>query len=854
MLIPVLMIAAMTEVTAQNVAGTVFDQRTNEPLPGVNVLVDGTVTGTATRADGRFQLNVNFAGGPVTLVVSFVGYTTTRIQVDGPTSDLRIGLTESRVMGDDIVVSATRREERIMESPVTIQRVDSRQIQNISSPDLYSGLQHLQGIDLNSSSMLFTTINTRGFNSAKPERTIQLADYADTQIPSLNFSASNLNGIPEIDIESVEIIHGPASALYGANAFNGVVNVISKDPFLYPGITAQARYGEREMYDFSIRIADTFACDRMAYKIVGQYFEANDWMATSMDPQFTSLYGPNDPRGYDAVNMYGDIAINFAQIFAGTPNEMLGQAIGTVYMNGFTEQELLRDNKAKNLKLVGNLQYLITDRLKASYEYKFAQGAATYQSTSRYRFDDFRLQTHKLELTGENFVVRGYTIEDDSGDTYDLTFLGAFLNREAASLFVPAYAQAFAAVFLAGGTPAEAHAAARDATRDIRFNVNAPKGSPAASRVEAVRSNADASVGGAGFDVNSRINHVEGQYNYDFNDIELTFGGSYRQFRLNSNGSLFDDEGGVIENSEFGLYLQAGTKLMDDRLALLAAVRYDDFKNFDGNISPRVSAVYTVGDNRQHNFRASFQTAFRSPTQLDQYIMLDIGQIILLGNIGDGFNGFTIPSVQAGNPQPISIAPLKVEQVKTVELGYKGILMPDLYLDATFYMSWYDDFIGAIRFINQADFRPTQVWTNANESVSTMGFSLGLNYYLRREANFMASYTYASLDDSNLNDPIIPAFNTPEHKYSIGVSGEPIANLTYSLNYKWVQEHRYEMPFAEGNVPDYFTLDGHIAYNFVDWNSTLKVAGQNLTNNRHIQTYGAPTIGRLVFAALTVNF
>ncbi len=854
-----LLLAPLNSAQAQEIRGTVVDEVTNETLPGVNVVIEGTVQGTATRGDGTFSLRANFDAGPVTIVASFIGYNPRRIVVDGPTDDLVIRLRESRVMGDDIVVSASRREERIMEAPVTIERVDARQISNLTSPDLYTGLAHLKGIDLNTSSMLFTTINTRGFNSAKPERIIQLNDYADTQIPSLNFTAGNLNGIHEIDIESVEIIHGPASALYGANAFNGVINIISKDPFLHPGITAQVRGGERELFEGAIRVAQPFLDDRLGVKIVASYFQADDWVASNMDPQFTSLYGADDIRRYDAVNMYGDIALNFAELLAGTPNAPIGNAIGTVYMPGFTEEELVDDNTARNFRFVGNAQYLLTDNLKLSYEYKYASGSATYQSTSRYRFDNFQLQTHKAELSSDDFMIRAYTIADDSGDTYDLTFYGAFLNQQVAPQFVQTYAQAFASVFTQpGATHQEAHEAAFNATQNSRFDITDPANAELRDtiRENAIWFDADGNPQlGAGFNVASRINHVEGQYNFDIDRVEVTAGASYRQFQLNSDGSLFEDEPDeTIDNYEYGFYAQAGISVLDERLRFLGALRYDDFRNFDGAFSPRISAVYSLGDRRQHNFRVAFQSAFRSPTQLDQYIQLDIGQLILLGNIRDGFQGFDLASVQAGNPQPISIAPLKTEQVRTFETGYKGIILDNLYLDTSFYINWYEDFIGAIRFIDGSTNRPTQVWTNAQESVRSTGFSAGLNYYFMRELNFMGSYTYSHLDASGVTDPIIPAFNTPEHKFSLGVNGQPFRNFNYNVNLRWSEEHRYEMPFAEGIVPSYYTIDAQVNYRIPDYYTTIKVGATNITDNQHIQTYGSPTIGRMVFTTLTFEF
>lgn len=874
-------------VQAQEVTGVVVDESTGEPLAGVNVLVVGTFTGASTNSIGNFTIRPNFSDGPVLIRFSYIGYRSLELQISEADANqpLRVELEEQLIMSQGVIVSASRRPEALMEAPVQVTRLGLQQVRDLTSPDLYSSLSHLQGVDLNTSSMLFTTINTRGFNSAKPERIIQLNDYVDMQIPSLNFAAGNLNGVPELDIESVEIIHGPASALYGANAFNGVINIISKDPFVHQGISAMVRGGERNLFEGALRYADTFMDNRLAVKVNASYFRADDWAATSLDPQSRAVepnqypfgspasYDPSQsPRGYSAVNRYGDIGLNFEELLVGTSLEAtgIGPVIGIVYMPGYTELELLPDNTAENLKANGSVHYLITDNLKAMYEYKYASGSATYQSTSRYRFEDFALHTHRFELSSNDFMFRAYTVSDDSGDTYDLNFTGINLSFSRAPQFVPAYAIRFANEFQSHGDAARAHEAARAAASPLLLR---PGTDAFDQAFERITSNPDNFVGGgSGFAVSSRINHAETQYNFDIDDfVDMTVGGSFRQFNLNSNGTLFEDEPDEsIINYEYGAYAQGILGFMDNRLKLTLGGRADGFKNFDIYFSPRASVVYTLGADRQHNFRLSWQNAFRSPTQLDQYIELDVGPIILYGNIGDGFDGYTIPSVQAfgasGNPgllQEVSFDALKVEQVNTFEFGYKGVLFQDLFVDLSLYTSEYTDFIGSTRFWGQqsgerpnpaaGEGRPTQVWTNAQQAVTAYGASIGLNYYFIRELNFMATYTWSYLDTDDLTDPIIPAFNTPEHKYSLGINGTPFQNFNYSVNYKWVEGHTYEMPFAQGFIDTYWTLDAQMNYRLPDYYTTIKIGGQNLTDNQFIQTYASPTLGRMVYAAITVE-
>ncbi len=302
--------------SAQNVSGVVTTSDFG-PTPGVNVVVDGTFVGTATGADGRFALEVDFSNGPRVLRMSYTGYETQRVTVAGPTTSLDVVLEPQVLQGGDVVVTASRQEETILEAPVTIERIGAAQLARMPSTEIVASMDRLKGVDVSRSSMLISSISTRGFNSAKAERVIQLVDGVDFVDPVLSLYAGNLTGVPEIDIEGVEIVYGANSALYGANAFNGVVQFQTKDPFLFTGPSVQVRGGERGMYEFQGRFAQKVT-DRFAYKVVGSYFEADDYVATNFSTLTTiadnfepdgSVRAANDPRGADVVNRYGEAVL-----------------------------------------------------------------------------------------------------------------------------------------------------------------------------------------------------------------------------------------------------------------------------------------------------------------------------------------------------------------------------------------------------------------------------------------------------------------------------------------------------------------------------------------------------------------
>ncbi|TGE15645.1 TonB-dependent receptor [Hymenobacter elongatus] len=871
---------AQDDVTVSGVVKT----ETGEALPGATVFVKGTFIGSSTDREGKFQLRADFSTPPVVLSVSFVGYESREITLQQPDRAVQVQLKVNSVLTSEVIASASRVEEGILQAPVTVEKLNAQQVERITTADLQGGLAQYKGIDVNSTSLLMNSISTRGFNSAKSERLIQLTDYFDTQSPSLNLNAGNLTGLPELDVESVEIIHGPASALYGANAFNGVLLLNSKDPFVSEGLSVRVRGGERSYFDGQLRYAQKLG-EKFAFKIVGSYTTANDWLAENNGATSTVVERRNNAEGsalgYDAVNRYGDVGgFTFTNdptnpAYATTPPSLRGK---TVFMPGFSEKELIADdNKAKSLKIHPTLSYLLTDNIKMTVGANYARGTATYQSSSRYRLRDFGTNQLHGEIKGTKWFLRGQTVQDFGANSYDLSFLGGFIQNSPVS---PAggvtYAQRFYGTYLgalqAGRTPEQAQAAA-----------NATQLQTSDPRFQELRSQiiSDATPGrGANLNPSSYLNEGNAQYNFSLAEgTDLIVGAAYRKFRLGSNGNFFSDDNARIQNNELGGYAQLTQTLLDDRLKLALAGRVDDFKNFSPAFSPRASAVYSVGEDKQHNFRASFGRAFRSPTQLDQYIRIDIGQVVLLGNVDNGFQGFNIT-----NLAPLDLAKLKLERLSTYEVGYKGTFRDKIVVDVNYFQSYYNDFIGAQRFIGNRDgSRPTkeqldaeraratqtpagtpyqdrnsqtrilQVWTNANQEVQTQGAALGVSYNVIRPLTITANYSLNVIKQDKLPEGFQTFFNTPKHKYNIGANGLVSRHFNYSVNYRWAEGHSYEMPFAVGTLQDYSSVDAYVGYVIPKVFTTIQVGGSNLFGSNNTQVYGGPNIGRLIFAGLLID-
>ncbi|TRX12460.1 TonB-dependent receptor domain-containing protein [Flavobacterium gawalongense] len=742
---------------AQNSISGIVTDSNNQPIPGANIKIVGETAGSITDIDGRFTLNSS-KKPPFVIIVTSVGYGSQKVTVSSNNQKVAVKLADEETKLNEIVVSASRTPERVLESPVTIERMNIADIKKTASATFYDGLENLKEVQMNTSSLSFKSINTRGFATVANTRFMQLVDGMDNSSPLLNFVLGNMIGVSEIDVQSVELLPGASSALYGANAFNGILFMNSKSPFTSQGITAYAKFGQtsqeaagsNDFIDYGVRMAHAFS-SKLAGKVNFTYMRGTDWYATNYNDKTHSGIDRSNVN-YDGINVYGDeVSTNIKGV--GQALASLGLISGAavnllpnynVSRTGYNEVDLT-DNKASNTKIDFSLHYrpFGNENLEVIWQSKFGFGNAVYQGANRYYLNNFFMQQHKLEFKGKNFFVRGYTTTEDGGESYDMLFTGININRKWKDdkTWFGQYAGAYIQSTLAGMTPENAHIIARNTADTGRFLPGTPEFKAAFNSVIA-----DPSVlSGSKLVDNSKIYHSDA--NYNFKDIikfaEIQVGGSFRLYELNSHGRIYTDANGPINYNEYGAYGQLTKRFLEDRLKFTGSVRYDKSKNFDGSVSPRISLVYSGGESKKHNFRASFQTGFRNPSTQDQYIGFNVGSAILLGSapdnltrysetlpvstaVGQAFaggssvvmtglnaynNSYTASSVQAfgalAASDPIAGSALlrktnvnyvKPEQVKAFELGYRS-LIKDVSIDINGYYNIYNDFIGNLNVV-----------------------------------------------------------------------------------------------------------------------------------------------------------
>ena len=413
-----------------SISGKVADGVSGDPLAGVNIIVKGRVLGTITDTNGAFSLTVNDPP-PLTLVLSFVGYRSQEIEItNANTSGLDIKLEEQTILGQEVVVSASRVEESILKSPVTVEKLDLLTIRQTPAPDFYDALANIKGVQFTSSSLNFPQINTRGFATIANVRFVQMVDGIDTQAPLLNFPTGNIVGIGELDTESMELLPGTASALYGPNAFNGVLLMNSKSPFEYQGLSAQIKGGlttsdaqgeSYPFYSFNARYAKAFN-NKFAFKVNFAYMLAEDWHGNDYRTDINNPESDVDlsrSKDFDGVNLYGDEL----ELAVPVPN------VGVIHRTGWKEEDIVDNYDAKSIKGDVALHYRINDNLEALYNYRYGGGSSVYQGSQKYALRDFTQQFHKVELRSDHFFIRGYVTMTDAGDSYNMGALGTYLNE-----------------------------------------------------------------------------------------------------------------------------------------------------------------------------------------------------------------------------------------------------------------------------------------------------------------------------------------------------------------------------------------------------------------------------------------
>jgi len=976
-----LLMACLFTITAQaqsvTISGSVSNATSKEKVPAVSVVVKGTSQGTYSNPDGEFTLKVSKL--PVTLVFSSVGYETQEITVSDASAPVKVDFKVNNSLGQEVVVAATRAPQRLLESPVTVERMSGAVLRSLPAPTVYESITNLKGVDVHTASLTFRTVTTRGFVSSGNTRLNQLVDGMDNQAPGLNFSVSSIVGLTDLDVDNVEVLAGSSSALYGSGGMNGTVLITSKNPFKYQGLSFNVKQGimhadskQRSAAPYTnvaMRWAKSIK-DKVAFRLSGELIRGSDWQADDYRNKqqigiLSSVVGgnrQNDPN-FNGVNIYGDeTSVNIGQLAAllsssinsavlaqsgglvnlqasansyfaaiGNPtypsNAQVAGFIGlfpsnvqpaaqlytpmylgltrnyfgnsnNVTRTGYEEKSLV-DYNTLNVKLNAGVHVNITNRVEASFNSYFGTGTTVYTGANRYSLRNFKMAQHKLEFKGKTWMLRGYTTQENAGDSYIGDALGAFMNEawkpsvnssslpNIAASWYPQYILNFSEGRRQSNgllSDIQLHTAARSAADVGRYLPGTTAFNNAAQTIKNTPVNR---ANGAKFLDKSDLYAGEGQINISeaghFSDkLDVLVGANWKQWVMNSQGTIFSDTASAIRVNEYGGYIQLKKKFIKDVLTLIASGRYDKQTNFEGRFTPRVAAVIKVA--KDNNIRLSYQTAYRFPSNQNQYISLRLGggSSYLIGCLPEfqsyyklsttrpGYTAESVLAYRAGTPADSSrlvraqYSTVKPETVNSYEIGYKGVIGKRLLVDGYFYYSKFKDFLLSVA-VAQSQIANSKLGVyspfstdnisyvqNSTQTVTSQGWGVSMEYRVIK--NYVV---YGNVFSDELKD--VPAgavtyFNAPKYRFNIGLRNDNVyKNIGFNVVFKWQDDNYYEGTFVSGTLPHFGWWDAQVSYRPAGTKSTFRIGGTNIGNNYQRTGFGSPYVGGLYYMSYGWN-
>ncbi len=679
----------------------------------------------------------------------------------------------------EFVITASRLKENISQSPVSVEKVTLETIKQSAAPSFFDALENTKGVQMLTPSLGFRVINTRGFANTTNVRFAQLVDGMDNQAPHLGAPIANALGPNDLDIESVEIIPGVASALYGMNAINGLANFVTKDPFAYGGLSLQQKLGfnragtaggAKPFYETSLRWAYTIH-PKLAFKVNATYLGGNDWVAndlSDLNPNAnvsTGLTGIDNPA-FDPVNAYGNESPNRRTLLLNGKNYVVART-------GYQEQDVI-DYGLRNVKGDVSLAYAPNSETRLSYIYRFADLDNVYQRANRFRLDRYQLQQHGISYSGKTLQLKAYLNLENTGNSYNARSMAENIDKtfKSDNEWFTAYGTNFTNALSDGATVADAHRLARGITDAGRPQPGTYEFQQMIDQLGDIN-NWDY---GAALRVKSRMVHAEGQLNItkEFlpsfsrsTRLEVLMGADHRTYVIIPDGNYFinpEEPGKNLLYNKTGMFLQVSRYAFQEKVKLGATMRIDKNEYFQLTWNPRFTMVYTPV--YSHNIRFSFQTGYRFPSVFEAFSNVNSGGVKRVGGLPvmssgifeSAYNRPSIDAFQTAVNKDVNTAGLTTdeaivnnkdllrkndytyiqpERINSLEVGYRSDwLNGDLQVDIDFYYNRYEQLIAQVEMNVPKTDNPDSIpfylydrskqdryrmWTNSKTIATTSG-------------------------------------------------------------------------------------------------------------------------------------
>jgi iron complex outermembrane receptor protein len=813
---------------------------------------------------------------------------------------------------DEIVVTASRRTELLLQAPVSVRLADSSFLGRSSSASKFDALEHLQGVQMITPSMGFRILNARGFANTTNVRFAQLVDGMDVQSPHIGAPIGNALGPGDLDLQKVEVLPGIASALYGMNTVNGLADMMTRDPFLHTGLSIQQKTSVTHLGDPSSSAGLFSQTDlrwahmmnpRFAFKINLGLTSGKDWIADDRTDQnatanqSTGLTGEDNPAK-DPINSYGNESSNRKTL-------TLDGKSYVVARTGYAEKELTNSD-VRNMRGDLALHYKFNKGSSIVLSGRVAQLDNIYQRANRFMLRNYLIHQEGVQFRSEALHVKVYWNGENSGDSYNLRSMGENMDRtyKTDTKWYADYSTAFKTGHGGGLSVVDAHRFARVHADSGRLQPGTAAFDQTLAKLQQIN-NWDI---GAALKVIASFVHAEAQYDLSHGllngfrkstGVEVMLGLDQRTYFIHPDGNYFINpavgkETKDIRYGKTGGFLSLTKNLFGQKLGVHAILRVDKNDYFDMRLNPRISVVYTV--NPAHSVRASFQDGYRYPSIFEAYSNINSGGTKRVGGLpvmssGIFENAWLLTSISAFQAQNLKDQNLngltkiraieknkgmlvknpytyiKPEHVQSFELGYRGrYLGGALFVDIDAWFNLYRDFIAQANMnlprTAIADSIPYyladnamqdkyRMYTNSRTTIRTYGLSAGARYRMANGLNAFVNATYSKLSKASGEDGLEDGFNTPEWIWNLGLSAERIfGKLGGGLNVHGQSGYFWQSFLVTGNVPGYASVDAHLEYPLIKNKISMRIGASDLFNHYYRSILGGPSIGGQYYLAL----
>lgn len=808
----------------------------------------------------------------------------------------------------EIVISASRLQEKQLTAPVSISKLSNSQVQQTAAPGFFDAIGSMKGVHMIVPGMGFKIINTRGFSNTTNVRFVQMIDNVDNQSPHIGAPIASALSPGDLDIDHVEVIQGVASALYGMNATNGLANFTTKDPFTTQGFSIQQQVGVNHVNDpgdvsarlyneTNIRWAKAIG-KKWAFKINAGYNRGYDWMADNrndLNPtanQSVGLAGADNPA-YDDVNRYGNESSNRKTLTLGGKNYVVSRT-------GYYEREVA-DYNLQNVKGDVSLFFRPTEKSELSYTYRTAYLNNIYQRSNRFHLEDYRLQQHIVQFRNALVQARAYINSENTGHSYNLRSMAENMdvNFKDNNKWFQDYTNSFNKTIAANADVAAAHRMARD---DADFGRYQPGSNEFKEKLKQLQEINNWDIGAA-LKVKAHLVHTEASLDLGklfHTNYNLHIGADFRDYIIVPDGNYFinpTDSGHNLNYTSYGFFVQASKRFLHDKLQLSAVLRGTGYEYFNLKWNPRLTAVYEL--TRNNAVRFSYQNGYRFPSIFEGFSNINSGGVKRVGGLKvmsngvfenswlkSGIDAFVAAVNKDVNTQGLTQAAameknkgllerntysyLQPEQMHSFEVGYRSTLLNSrLFVDGDVYYNFYSNFIAQIEASIPNTTDESQIpaylydrnkqgryrlWTNSKTIVHNYGAELDLMYLLNNKYSIFANASYQTLKRTKTNDGLEDGFNTPKWMVNGGVRGTNVyKKLGFNVTFKYQSNFYWQSFLVNGNVPAIFNADAMLQYSFANPSLTVKIGGANVLNRYYYSMLGGPQIGGFYYTTFTYS-